>query len=417
MLSDERLELVRAYISEFETNYLIKEKGKLHLERHRKEDQDVKIYWDQIKTIKSEGGDITDMVLKKLLPYKDTKHNRENECRISVSPTINKDVKSWFENVGWQKAENWRLVTDVLYELVYELIENENWKILRKFESNKELSRGFKSAMLTPTFFHLNPKFFLINSKNIDTVNYIIGKNAINNSLSNYRKNIDLITQLIDKINCDLFEDYTIFDIFCHWMCDKRLGGYARYAKDEPDITLDEPETTEIDEEASLTPEEEIPQDHWEAIYYIIRIGNLLGYKTYVADPSKTAFSKQLRDLATLRKIPESLQSNTEISRIDAIWHKSVPYNPFFFFEVEHGGNMRDALHRLYNTLEFNAKFFIVCPESNRPKFQKYVNTQPFQNIKDRYNFRNYEELFDFYKTALNYATRKERFLTVKIGY
>ncbi|MFX1284718.1 MAG: hypothetical protein ACFFB5_13750 [Promethearchaeota archaeon] len=223
--------------------------------------------------------------------------------------------------------------------------------------------------MLTPTFFHLNPKFFLINSKNIDTVNYILEKKAIDNSLSNYRRNIEIIKHMIDEINCDLFNEYTLFDMFCHWMCDKRLGEYAKFAKDEPEKTLDEPEPTKEDEESSLSPEEELPQDHCEAIYYIVKIGNLLGYNTYVADPSKTAFNIQLREIATLREVPEKLSSITDIRAIDAIWYKSVP--PFFFFEVEHRGNMRDALLRLYNTIIVDARFFIVCPDVNRPKFQK----------------------------------------------
>ncbi|MFX0172060.1 MAG: hypothetical protein ACFE9L_09075 [Candidatus Hodarchaeota archaeon] len=410
MLSTGRLELVNAYISEFETLYLQKEKGKDHLVRHQEESQTVKDYWMQIKATKSKGGEITEIVLKKLLPYNNTKHNRENGCRISVSPAITKDVKSWFEKANWQKPENWPLVSKAIFELVFELIENENWEILEEFENNKELSRGFKTGMLTPTFFHLNPEFYLINSKNIDTINYIVEKKAIDNSLTNYRKNIKIIKQVIDEINCDLFNDYTIFDMFCHWMCDKQLGGYARYATDETVIDPDEP----VVEEEALRPEEELPQDHWEAIYYIVKIGNLLGYNTYVADPSKTAFNVQLREIANLREVPDKLQSIPDIRAIDAIWYKSVP--PFFFFEVEHGGNMRNALLRLYNTIIVDARFFIVCPESNRPKFQKWVAKQPFQDIKERYNFRNYEELFDFYKTVLNYTKRRERFLTLQIG-
>ncbi|MFX1284719.1 MAG: hypothetical protein ACFFB5_13755 [Promethearchaeota archaeon] len=106
MLSAERLELINAYISEFEMLYLQKEKGKDHLVKHREESQLVKEYWDQIKNMKLKGEDITEDVLKKLLPYSNTNHNRENRCRISVSSAITKDVKSWFEKENWQKPEN-----------------------------------------------------------------------------------------------------------------------------------------------------------------------------------------------------------------------------------------------------------------------------------------------------------------------
>jgi hypothetical protein len=64
----------------------------------------------------------------------------------------------------------------------------------------------------------------------------------------------------------------TVFDAFCHWMCDKRLGGYAR---------LQDSETRDDDpiEAAPVFEKEAEPQNHWEAIYYIVKCGNLLGYK------------------------------------------------------------------------------------------------------------------------------------------
>ncbi len=411
MLSRDRKDLIYIYLEEFQLQYLRKEEGKTHLRKHREESELVKLYWDKIKEMEKEGADITDSVLKKLLPYNNTKHNRENGCRISVSPAITKDVKTWFENAGWQTPEKWPLVAKSIYQVIFELFENSNWDILHEFENNTELSKGLKSGMLTPTLFHLDNKFLLINSKNIDTVNYLTEKKIIDNSLKSYQKNIDIINELLKELNYELFKDYMYFDMFCHWMCAKRLGGYARFAKTESNFEVNEPDVGDIVDDSVLEHEESVPANHWEAIYYIIKIGNLLGYDTYVADPSKTAFNIQLREIANLSKIPKKLQSIPEISKIDAIWYKSVP--PFFFFEVEHGGTMREALHRLYNTIIFDAIFLIICPESNHPKFERWVTTQPFHDIRQRYNFRNYEQLYDFYKTVSTYTTRKKRFLTV----
>ncbi len=37
-----------------------------------------------------------------------------------------------------------------------------------------------------------------------------------------------------------IFDDYDVFDTFCHWMCDKSLGGYARIPKESENISEDE---------------------------------------------------------------------------------------------------------------------------------------------------------------------------------
>ncbi|MGZ8844954.1 MAG: hypothetical protein ACXW3C_00660, partial [Pyrinomonadaceae bacterium] len=199
-----------------------------------------------------------------------------------------------------------------------------------------------------------------------------------------------------------LLLDRDVADEFCHWMCDRRLGGYARIEV-ETELTVEE-------EEGTPAFEQELPpQGHWEAIYYIVKAGNLLGYKTYVADPSRLAFEKRLGDLASLNEVPPILKSAPHISKVDAIWYKPTP--PFFLFEVEDGGTMREALHRLYNAMGFDARFIVVSPLENRDKFEKWVATAPFKEFEERYNFRTYAELFEFYKQTVQFTSTRGRFL------
>jgi len=162
------------------------------------------------------------------------------------------------------------------------------------------------------------------------------------------------------------------------------------------------------EEEEALRVESE-PKTHWEAIFYIVKAGNLLGYDTYVADPSKSAFGKKLGEIAKLSEVPSILRSAPEISRVDVIWYKPVP--PYFFFEVEEAGTMRDALHRLYNAMAFDARFFVVSPVENRVKFEKWLATAPYKEYEERYNFHTYSELFDFYRVVAKFSSMRERFL------
>jgi hypothetical protein len=399
-ITDEKRSLFHNYAKEFEAAYLLEPAGQRHLSAYKKEREEVSRFWSEIKNAKEEGKRITDMVLEKLLPYSNTRHNREKNYRISIAPAITKDLKKWFENAGWQRSDNWDNVAKAIYELIYDLIEKDDWKALERFEKNQAVSKGLKTGFLTPTFYYLKPQLRIINNKTIDTVDFLLSKDAIGRDLSHYREYLEVINNALEELGIHLFEDSDIFDMFCHWMCDKRLGGYAR---------AELPEVSEVEEGTPAFEDEIEPQGHWEAIYYIVKTGNLLGYKTYVADPSKIAFGKKLSEIAALTEVPPILRSASEISKVDIIWYKST--QPFFLFEVEDGGTMREALHRLYNAMAFDARFIIVCPSQNRDKYDKWVSTAPFKEFEERYSFKTYSELFDFYKEVANFISMRGKFL------
>ena len=176
-----------AWAKEFETGYLLEPAGQRHLASYKVERECVEKYWNEAKSAKKAEKDITDLVLYKLLPYGNTRHNREMGHRISVAPAITKDVKKFFENAGWQSPANWPTVANAIYDLLFALVEQDDWTGLEKFERNKSVSRGIRAGFITPTLQCLRPHFRIINSKTIDTVNMLLGPKTISNDLANYR--------------------------------------------------------------------------------------------------------------------------------------------------------------------------------------------------------------------------------------
>lgn len=150
------------------------------------------------------------------------------------------------------------------------------------------------------------------------------------------------------------------------------------------------------------------PIDHWGAIGMITEIGNMLGFDTYVADPAKTYNGKPLRELATSESVPEQCRAIPGVERIDAIWFRQTP--PFYMFEVEDRGTMRDALLRLYQTIHFNSKLLVVCPAENKSKFDKYIKTAPFNAVRDEYQFSSFDELFRLYRATVDFDHAKKPF-------
>ncbi|MCG2658967.1 MAG: hypothetical protein L6437_01815 [Kiritimatiellae bacterium] len=402
LITQQKRDLFAGYATEFEKSYLLEPAGQKHLAQYRSEGQELKQTWTLAKKKDKTGEKITDIVLEKLLPHSNTRHNREHGYHISIAPAITKDLRKWFENAGWQKASNWDKVARAIYDLFYALVEKNDWTSLEKFEGNANLSRGIKAGVITPTLHFLKSECRIVNNKTIDTVNFLLCRDAIGRDLSQYKANLETINKAIEELQIPLLVDPDVFDAFCHWMCDKRLGGYARVEK-----PVEQPE----DEGVPVFEDAIEPQSHWEAIYYIVKAGNLLGYKTYVADPSRSAFKTKLGSIATLSEAPPILKSAPEIARVDVIWYRPTP--PFFLFEVEDGGTMREALHRLYNAMAFDARFFVVCPIQNQPKFEKWVSTEPFREFKDRYNFRTYSDLFNFYNELSRFVATRQRFLRV----
>jgi 5-methylcytosine-specific restriction protein B len=329
-ISESRKQLIQTFSLEFTNNYLMEPKGQRHLSLYQKEKQEVRKYWEDIKVEKSKGQEYYKDVLEKLLPYQDTRHNREKGYRISVMPAITKDLKVWFENANWQVPGNWPKVGHAIFDLIYQVVENENYDAFKEFEDNHEISKGIKSGFISPTLFFLNPKYRVINNKTIRTVNFILEKNKIGRDLTGYLEYVGVIDKLIGDLNIDLFNEVEKFDMFCHFMCDKRLGGYAKYI--DKSINAPEQEDDE-DEDIQILDDELEPTGHWEAIYYITLIGKKLGYKTYVADPSRVVFNKKLGEVADLTEVPQIMKSAPEIHRVDAIWYTHKP--PFLSIGIE----------------------------------------------------------------------------------
>jgi hypothetical protein len=160
----------------------------------------------------------------------------------------------------------------------------------------------------------------------------------------------------------------------------------------------------------------------------LLELGNILGYDTYTSDPSKDpgeqfyevvdleghkgVIRRPLGQIATLDKIPDFAPKRILESAkdIDVIWFKDDL--PVVCFEVEHTTNVKQGLLRQFQVsrLVQNARFYVIAPEEQRAKYEKEADTYPFKQIRDRYAFRSYEELVEFYDEAWKFHEAKSKF-------
>lgn len=206
-------------------------------------------------------------------------------------------------------------------------------------------------------------------------------------------------------------KNYPLFNELCN-----KFKEEFSLAPQELDIiltNLGKEKQVEIEEKKESTPKmvtkPVVITSHTEAEAILIEIGNLLGYETYTADPAKNYQGKKLGEIASSKNVPEILSSTKNIEKTDVIWYKEdMP--PSYFFEVEQGGTMRDALLRLYQARYLNARFFIIGPKDNRQKFEGWVSNAPFNSLRNIYNFKTFDELSRLYVLIKNAENSKKEF-------
>jgi len=152
---------------------------------------------------------------------------------------------------------------------------------------------------------------------------------------------------------------------------------------------------------------------HWDVMGMLLELGQMLGYDTYVADPSRRSqlLGKSLGEIALLSEVPPFTYERylNTVRRVDVLWFKEE--FPAYCFEVEHTTGMTKGLLRLYQIRNLvDVGFVVVAPSEARPKFDTEVSKDPFYKIRERYLFRSYDDLVRFYKEAKRYYSIRNEF-------
>jgi len=224
-------------IINFKEEYLDTPEGQKHLAKTESEPKEVQKVFSEIKEKYAGGKDIKDDVLRRLLPHSDTEYHRNNNYRISTWPCITKDICLWFEGAGWKKPEDWSPTAKLIFEAIDGIVSSKKqpWD---KFLKSK-YRHGFGTGFITPILFCLDTSFPVINSKVVKTYKYCKSQlgspDEIDSKLENYNENAEKLKVLINRLNPLGIKNIREFDIFCHYMVSKRIGGADFTTTTEPE--------------------------------------------------------------------------------------------------------------------------------------------------------------------------------------
>lgn len=223
----------------FKEEYLDTPAGQKHLAVTESEPREVKKVFEELREKHLAGEDIKDDVLRRLLPHSDSEFHRNNNYRISTWPCITKDIRLWFEGAGWKKPEDWPQTARLIFEAVNGLVRGKQQAWVRFLKS--KYRHGFGTGFISPILFCLDERFPVINSKVVKTYKHCTGQlgepDEIDAKLDHYLKNAEKVKALQKRLEPLGLKNIREFDIFCHYMVSKRLGGGDLTRVTEPDYS------------------------------------------------------------------------------------------------------------------------------------------------------------------------------------
>ena len=97
---------VDALFEEFGEQYLRTPEGKRNLATYPVSRQTAHTNWESILVAKQNGKEVSNEILDKLLPHLNSPHNRDRDVWIHIAHAITKDLKKWFELIGFSNSKH-----------------------------------------------------------------------------------------------------------------------------------------------------------------------------------------------------------------------------------------------------------------------------------------------------------------------
>jgi len=231
---ERRAEFVRLF-QEFLSSYPYTPAGLHHIVAYDKQRQQGHRNFKTIVAASESREEVTELVLFQLLPYGNSSNNRQKGAWIHHAPCITKDLKGWFENLGWTKPEDWSSVAQAILRFVCCCNSDPTQLSIACSEfSALPYSKGFQAGMLTPILNALRPDdFLLINNKSRRVINYL-ANTSYGPKLTNYpaanvtgHKLIEKLAREMHQPGVPALRDNDLFDMFCHWLVTVKKYDFA----------------------------------------------------------------------------------------------------------------------------------------------------------------------------------------------
>jgi hypothetical protein len=402
MILESKEQEFRSLFSEFVKDYFRTSEGENHLKFY---DEGRSKGRENFKAIKTSHGDITDSVLRGLLPHTNSAAHRASGAWIHIAPTIQGDIKEWFERAEWTRAEDWPKVARAIFRFVSSCSDDPRSLEAACTEfAATPYAKGFQTGQLSPILNATNPDAFLIvNNKSRKVINYFTGSN-FKQPLTNYAATNHAGGELVSGLSQSMRElshsnsrPSDLFDMFCHWLVAVKkyepivgasVGKKIRTENREVIVTVPD-DSAEKAVSSNVTGATE-PRQSYRIQAALAHIGAKMGFRIWVPRSDRQNILALIpldkRGLF-LEELPLNYDDVTlkTIEQIDVIWLKNRSMARAF--EVEHTTAIYSGLLRMADLLamqpNMDIRLHIAAPLDRRDKVRQEI-LRPTFSLLDR---------------------------------
>ena len=398
MLSSKESEFSSLF-GEFVKTFLHTQQGVDHLKFYDDGRAKGKANFNAIKLADNAGEDITDRVLRGLLPHTNSSAHRASGAWVHIAPTIQGDVKEWFEGAGWTKATDWPKVAQAIFHFVGSCAnDSASLETACAGFSGLPYTKGLQTGQLTPILNAINPDAFLIiNNKSRKVINYFSGNN-FKQPLSNYPLTNKVGLALISEFSAQMralsnsdARSSDLFDIFCHWLvAEKKHDSIVskKIKTENSEVIVSVPDDSD-DTLVPLPTDALEPRQSYRIQAALAHIGTKLGFRIWVPRSDRQnvlALVPADKHGLFLEELPLNYDDLTlkTIEQIDVIWMKNRSMSRAF--EVEHTTAIYSGLLRMADLLalqpNMDIRLHVAAPLDRRNKVRQEILRPTFSLLE-----------------------------------
>jgi hypothetical protein len=389
----------RSLFSEFVGDYLNTSEGEKHLRFY---DEGRSKGRENLEAVRAMHGDVTDSVLRGLLPHTNSAAHRASGAWIHIAPTIQGDIKEWFEGAGWTRAEDWPKIARAILRFVTSCADDPG--SLEAACSDfvaMPYTKGFQTGQMSPILSAINPDCFLvINNKSRKVINYLTGRN-FKQPLTNYAAANGAGRALVVQLSSFMQEmaktdnrPSDLFDIFCHWLVAVKkhegvgaaVGKKIKTENSEVIVTVPDNAIDKVGADAINAIE---PRQSYRIQAALAHIGAKMGFRIWVPRSDRQnvlALVPADKRGLFLDELPLNYDDVTirTIEQIDVIWLKNRSMARAF--EVEHTTAIYSGLLRMADLLalqpNMDIRLHIAAPLDRREKVRQEILRPTFSLLE-----------------------------------
>ncbi|WP_152977506.1 hypothetical protein [Bradyrhizobium pachyrhizi] len=400
MISQSKDEEFRSLFSEFAKHYLSTSEGEKHLRFY---DEGRLTGRKNFEAIKAMSGDVTDSVLRGLLPHTNSAAHRASGAWIHIAPTVQGDIKDWFEGVGWTRREDWPNIARAIFRFVARCADDP--RSLDAACSDfvaMQYTKGFQTGQMSPILNAISPDCFLIiNNKSRKVINYLTDSN-FKQPLTSYAAANEAGRALVAQLSSFMQETTKIdarpsdlFDIYCHWLVAiKKHGGVSavvgkKIKTENSEVIVTVPDDTVEKAGSTSTADATEPRQSYRIQAALAHIGAKMGFRIWVPRNDRQNILALIpvdkRGLF-LDELPLNYDDVTirTIEQIDVIWLKNRSMARAF--EVEHTTAIYSGLLRMADLLalqpNMDIRLHIAAPTDRREKVRQEILRPTFSLLE-----------------------------------